>query len=82
MKLKAFIRVARGANGKAKIEATVRPSAKPLTDSNGHELPTIGFAVTFDVPDAMFKRAEQVVAEIVVDPKFAQIAADVRQVPA
>lgn len=79
MKVKAHIRVAKGSNGKSQLTATVKPSTAPLTMANGTPLPTIAFAVVFEVPDAMFRQAEQVIATLTIPESQAQIAADITE---
>lgn len=81
MKVKAHIRVARGSNGKAQLAATVKPSTSPLTMANGTPLPTIAFTVEFEVPDAMFRHAEQVIATLTIPESQAEILADVTERP-
>lgn len=64
MKVKAYIRVARSSHGKPRVTATQRPSSHPMTDTDGTPLPTVAFAVQFDVPDVMFRQAEQLIATV------------------
>jgi hypothetical protein len=77
VKVKAHIRVAKTPRG-AKVAATTKPTLAPLYDSHNNILPTVAFAVEFDVPESMFKQAENVVASITI--KDAEVAADVREV--
>lgn len=77
MKARAYLRVARDDRGRAKIVATVKPSDVPLTDSRDRPLPTVYFGVDFEIPDAMFDRASDVIATVTVSEDQAHIAADV-----
>jgi hypothetical protein len=79
VKIKAHIRVAKDRNGRNKIAATVKPNPHPLTKADGTVLPTISFAVEFDVPDGMFRQAEQVIATLTIPESQAEIAAEVRE---
>lgn len=81
MKVKACIRVGRDRQGRHRLVATSKPSHLPLTKSDGTELPTVAFAVEFDVPDAMFRQAEQAIATLVIPESQATIAAEVRERP-
>lgn len=78
MKVKAHIRVGKDRRGHTQLTATTKPSLRPLSKSNGTVLPTVAFAVEFDVPDSMFKRAEDVIATVTIQD--AEIAAEVREV--
>ncbi len=80
MRVKAFIRVAKGYSGKAKIAANVRPSDEPLKDSNGYALPTVSFAIQLSIPDSLINRAEQVIAEVTIPEEQAEILAEVAEV--
>jgi hypothetical protein len=80
MKVRTYVRVARGRNRKTKVAATVRSTDEPLYDSNREALPTVSFALDLDIPDAMFDRARQVIAEIAVPEEAAEIAASVKRV--
>jgi len=82
MKLTAYIRVARNPDrAKAQIAANLKPNTAPLTNSRGDALPTIAFAIKLDIPDAMFSRASQVIAELTIPEESAEIAATVRELP-
>lgn len=63
-RIKAHMRIAKGRNGKLIVNATSRASHEPLKDQRGHAYPTVAFAVTFDIDDAEFKKAERVLAEV------------------
>lgn len=79
MKVKTYVRVARTeirSRGKVAVNTTRNDTA--LTDTRGDALPTVMFAVEFDIPDAAFDRAAQTIATIkVTNP---EIAATVKQV--
>jgi hypothetical protein len=80
MKIKAHIRI--GFDKKTrnyKLEATVNPSSTPIRRGNGTDLPTVAFAVMFDVPDVMFRQAEQVIATMTIPESQARIVADVTE---
>jgi hypothetical protein len=77
MIVKAYVRVAKGSRG-PKLIATVKPNTTPLEDGNRNPIPTVFFAVQFDVPDESFRRAQQVIAEVKVEDPG--IAANVRQI--
>lgn len=82
MKVKAHIRVARDPKRRTaspRIVATMRPMPGPLLGHSGDVLPTVAFAVEFDIPDSMFKRAEEVIATVVIPEDQVEIAAEVRQ---
>jgi hypothetical protein len=79
MKVKTYIRVARNGTRQPIVAANVKPSHKPLSSTTGKPLPTVAFAVEMDVPDAMFKRAEQVLATLTVSESIAAIAAEVSE---
>jgi hypothetical protein len=72
MIVKAYIRVAEGGNGKPRIIATTRSSAEPIKTQFGAALPTVAFAIEFDVPDALFEQAEQVVATVTIPEEAAR----------
>lgn len=80
MKVKAHIRIGRkpgqGQRGKGVVAANVKPTLAPLSDSHG-PIATVAFAVVFDIPESLFQRAEDVIAEITVDGRKAKIAAEI-----
>lgn len=77
MKVRAYIRVAK--NGyKWKIDASTKstedPIFKPAQYNRAKEaLPTVGFAVDFEIPDQLFSKASVLVATINVATKDAVI---------
>ena len=78
MKVKAHVRVGRDPRGKHKIAVTSRPNPFPLEKGNGEVLPTVAFAVEFEVPDSAFREAERVLATVVIPEDRARVAAEVR----
>jgi hypothetical protein len=80
MKCRVYLRVAktkkRSGNPGYKVAATLKPSHEPLSTDTRY-LPTAAFAVDLDVPDVMFDRASEVLAELVIDPEDAAIAVQV-----
>lgn len=77
MKVRAYMRVAKMASGKAKVDAGRQPNDRPLVASNGEVLPTVAFAIDLEVPQAMFHRAEQVIATLTIPEEQVEILADV-----
>lgn len=79
MKAKVYMRVARKSSSKRGfiVEGKPTPSYRPLMDSNGGALPTVAFALEMDIPDKMFKVAENVLATIEIPESAAQVAAEV-----
>lgn len=78
MKVRVHLRVGKGERV-TMVQASIKPSERPLTGSSGVPVPTVAFAVDLDLPDAMFKRAAHVIAEIKVPEEAARIAAEVVQ---
>jgi hypothetical protein len=80
MKVRTHLRVAKTKKG-ARVEASAKPNYKPLISNLGSRnetpLPTAMFALDLDLPDEMFTRAEQVLAEVSVDPQQVEIAAEI-----
>lgn len=85
MKVRAYLRVAktgRGSRSPYKIHASSKPDHRPLSSGYGRSetvLPTVAFAIDVDIPDKLFKQAEQVIAEITIPEDQAVIAAEVAQ---
>lgn len=80
MKTTVYMRVGTQRNRRVKVDArTTRPTSAPLYESNGDAMPTVAFAIKLELPDAMFNRAREVLAEITVPEEQAQIAAEVVQ---
>jgi len=78
MKVKVYLRIAPTARG-FKVNATTKPSRQPLRAGSYSDdwLPTVAFAVVFDIPSEAFRTAEHVIAEVVVPVERVQIAAEV-----
>lgn len=78
MKVKTYMRVGYDQKRrKTMVEANAKPSGRALRGSNGTDLPTVAFAVEFEIPDQMFKQAEQVIATLTIRQENALIAAEV-----
>lgn len=71
----------KGRDAKFKVSASPKPNASPLKAGAGgfdvRDLPTIHFAVEFDIPEKKLKEAEQTLAVIKVPEESVAIAADV-----
>lgn len=82
MKIKAYLRVAKNPRGRRpyRVTASQQPNHQPLENSVGDPLPTLSFAVVFDVPENAFKQAEQVIAEITIPESAIEIAAEVKEI--
>lgn len=82
MRAKVYLRVARGVKGQARgrtyVSAATKVNHEPLSNAQG-SLPTVAFAVEFDIPEALLMSAENVIAEIKVAKGKAEIAAEVKQ---
>lgn len=77
MKVKTYLRVARGHGKQARVVANARPNPSPLSDHMGVDLPTVAFAVVFEIPDEAFRAAERVLAEIEVPIESISLSAAV-----
>lgn len=71
MKTKIYLRIAKNKKGGVATSATTRPTYDPLHSQQYGKptFPTVAFAVEFDIPDALFKQAEEVVAKINLEKK-------------
>lgn len=84
MKTIAYMRVGwdkearRKDHRRPRFEADQYPTDEPIKTAGGVILPTVFFAVDLDLPDAMFERAQTVIAELKIREKDAEIAATVR----
>lgn len=82
MKVKTYVRVGYDAQTrKSKVEVSAKPKRTPLSTSSGYNaklLPTVAFAVVFDVPDGAFTVAEQVLATITVPAELAEAAVEIK----
>ena len=82
MKVRAYVRVGKNSASARKpyrVDASASANHLPLVASTGQTLPTIAFAIDLDIPDEMFNKAEQVIAEIVIPEEAVEIAAEVKQ---
>ena len=81
MKTRIYLRVAKVNNRRGyKVDASTTPNYEPLKTANYRSVefhPTVSFAVDFDIPDGLFKRAEEVIGEINVGMAGAQVNAEV-----
>ena len=78
MKTTVYMRVGKQRNRRIKTDArTSKPTSAPLYESNGDPMPTVAFALTVDLPDAMFDQARRVIAELTVPDEQAEVAAEV-----
>lgn len=81
MKAKVYLRFAQSETKGFLVRAGNSPSADPIiTPREGKDvaLPTVAFAVVLDIPDAAFRRAEAVLAEIEVPEGAISVSAQVR----
>lgn len=76
MRVKTYLRIATRKGARPIVDARATPSQSPLTQ-RGEPLPTVAFAIELNIPDAMFKRAEQVIATVDVPESAARVIADV-----
>ncbi len=78
MKVRAYMRIARSTRG-YKVSGGNRPSLKPLTSQEGYGnesfLPTVSFAIDFEIPDELFDQQKRVIGEINVATKDVSITA-------
>jgi hypothetical protein len=81
MKTRIYLRVAK--NGyKYKVDASTKSSEEPIFlpkqyNREKQALPTVGFAVDFEIPDQLFSKASVVVATINIATKDATILSGV-----
>jgi len=77
MRQRIYLRVARkGAYGRVKVNASTKSSEDPIYQQgygSKEALPTVGFAVDFEIPDQLFSKASVVVATINIQTKDAVI---------
>jgi hypothetical protein len=77
-----YLRVAEGKRG-MRVAASSTPNYEPIYSGSGSwnqtPLPTAAFALELDVPDELFTRAEQVLAEIVIPEDKGEIAVEVKE---
>lgn len=85
VKVTAFVRVgvdrhASTTRGrKPKVTASAKLNEEPFYNNQGDAVPTVAFAVELDLPAAMFRQAETVIASMTIPEESATIAAKVRQ---
>lgn len=75
MKAKLYVRAARGRRGvKVAADNSVRHTAlTEVQDRHEVALPTVAFAVEVEIPDAMFRQAEQVAARVELTPEAGEV---------
>jgi hypothetical protein len=83
MKARIYLRVAK--NGyKTKVDSSIKSNNAPLYLSgySGEKtfLPTVAFAVDFEIPDEMFSQAVKVIGEINITKNKATIAAEIPKI--
>lgn len=81
MKTKIYLRVAKGGRNGYRAEASAVPNYDPIKKQSAYNshyefLPTVAFAVEFDIPDEMFKQSERVIASVNVAMKDAKITGE------
>jgi hypothetical protein len=82
MKTKVYLRIAKGSKG-SRVSASPKPcyepirNAKSYTSDSDKALPTVAFALELDIPDDLFKQAEQVAAQINLTKKGATVCGTV-----
>lgn len=86
MKCRVYLRVAqddnrRGEHPPYRLKATESPKYEPLADGSARPLPTAAFALDLDIPDAVFRHAERVLAELVVPEDRATAAVEIAVAP-
>ncbi len=82
MKTTVYLRVAKRSQpyrgSTMKFAASDFPNAL-LIESGEEFLPTVAFALDLDIPEKMFRQAEQVIAELEIHEEDVEIAAEVRE---
>lgn len=85
MRVTVYMRLAEGKRG-MRVAASTSPNYEPIYSGQGNwnakPLPTAAFAIELDVPEALFARAEQVLAEIAIAEDQAEVAAEVKELAA
>lgn len=79
MKTKVFLRVAKGSRGVV-WHASSKPNYLAIEEGNGYAkyaLPTLAFAVEFDIPEALLNQASEVAAKINLEKKGVTIAGSI-----
>lgn len=75
MEIIAYVRIGLTRRGPT-IEASTKPNHNPIRVGS-RAIPTVSFALRFDLPDEAFNRAEQILAAITVPYQSFRINADV-----
>lgn len=84
MRIKIYIKVAKDGY-KNKVSGSTKSSDEPLSKAGKYGqgktfLPTVGFAVDFDIPEELFSRAQTTIASINVGTKEAKILSELPKV--
>ena len=85
MKAKIYIKVAipsPKSRGGYRVHAGTKPDYTPIQVSTGYRggvefRPTVSFAIDLNIPDEMFKQAEQTVATINLEKKNGEITGEI-----
>jgi hypothetical protein len=82
MKVRIYFRVGRSARSPRQPRFAVgrKPNPAALTNARNEPIPTVGFAIDLDVPDALFEQPSRVVAELTIPEPAADVLAIVREV--
>ena len=78
MKQKVYFRFGKNKKGTVTVKASTRLCHEAVKSGTGcyeRVLPTISFAVNFDIPDELFEQAERVCANIELDAENTKIVA-------
>lgn len=82
MKITTYIRVAQGGKKGFRVDASNTPNPQPLKIAGGYNrpdefLPTVSFAVNFDIPEELFNQAETIIGEINIGLKQALVTNEI-----
>ncbi len=82
MRTRVYLKIAKTSQygNKFKVHASTKSSEDPINVKNYKgttHYPTVGFAVDFNIPDELFSRAQQVIAEIDVTARGAKVLAQI-----
>lgn len=79
MKATTYLKFAKNNLGRVKVVASAKADSTPVNDSYGKPLPTVYFAVDFNIPDELFEQASNVIASIDVQSQDVKIAGGVQR---
>ena len=82
--IRAFLRIGKNVGGRTPymVRADVKPDHTPIVKRNYPSdtfLPTVSFALDLNIPDEVFERASQVLAQVEVPIEVAEIAVETRR---